>query len=500
MSPHSLVECVPNFSEGRRPEVIAQIVAAARAVPGVRVLDTESDADHNRSVVTLVGPPHAITEAAYQMAAAAARLINLDEHHGQHPRMGATDVIPFIPLGDATLADCVALARQVGQRLGDELGIPVYLYEAAATRPERVNLADVRRGEYEGIRAEIDTPARAPDFGPRRVGTAGATAVGARAPLVAYNIYLGTADTSIAKRIAKAVRHSGGGLRYVKALGLDVGGRAQVSMNMTDYTQTPLHRAFEMVRSEAERFGVTLVESEVVGLVPQDARLDAAEHSLRLNGFKREQILERRLGEIPEVSPVAFVDQVAAATPAPGGGSVAALAGSLAAALSQMAAGLTVGRKKYVAVEEQMQAALAEASTLRADLLRLVDEDALAFQRVMAAYRLPKATEAEQTARQTAVQAALVGAAQTPLATAEKAVATLRLLARVARDGNPNARTDAAVGALMAEAATRGAALNVRANVRDIEDGAVAARLEAAIAGLEAEAATLAAEVVTLAR
>lgn len=296
------------------------------------------------------------------------------------------------------------------------------------------------------------------------------------------------------------MRHSGGGLRYVKALGLDVGGRAQVSMNMTDYTQTPLHRAFEMVRSEAERFGVTLVESEVVGLVPQDALLDAAEHYLRLNGFKREQILERRLGEIPEVSPVAFVDQVAAATPAPGGGSVAALAGSLAAALSQMAAGLTVGRKKYVAVEEQMQAALAEASTLRADLLRLVDEDALAFQRVMAAYRLPKATEAEQTARQTAVQAALVGAAQTPLATAEKAVATLRLLARVARDGNPNARTDAAVGALMAEAATRGAALNVRANVRDIEDGAVAARLEAAIAGLEAEAATLAAEVVTLAR
>lgn len=499
MSPQSLIECVPNFSEGRRPEVIEHIVAAARAVPGVRILDAESDADHNRSVVTLVGPPHAVTEAAFQMAATAARLINLDEHHGQHPRMGATDVIPFIPLRDATLADCVALARQVGQRLGDELGIPVYLYEAAATRPERVNLADVRRGEYEGIRAEIDTPARAPDFGPRRVGTAGATAVGARAPLVAYNIYLGTSDVSIAKRIAKVVRHSGGGLRYVKALGLDVGGRAQVSMNMTDYTQTPLHRAYALVQSEAERYGVAVVESEVVGLVPQDALLDAAEHSLRLNHFKREQVLERRLGEIPEVSPAAFVAEVAAATPAPGGGSVAALVGSLAAALAHMAAGLTVGRKKYAAVEDRMQATLAEADTLRADLLRLVDEDALAFQRVMAAYRLPKATETEAAARQAAVQAALVGAAQTPLATAEKAVAALRLLLPVARDGNPNARTDAAVGALMAEAATRGAALNVRANVRDIDDNEVATQLAVAINVLEAEAATLAAEVVALA-
>ncbi len=497
MSP--LIECVPNFSEGRRPEVIDQIVQAIRAVSGVRVLDVESDADHNRSVVTFVGPPDAVAEAAFQATARAAQLINLDEHSGQHPRMGATDVVPFVPLRDATLADCVALAQRVGQRMGDELGIPVYLYEAAATRPERVNLADVRRGEYEGIRAEIDRPAREPDFGPRRVGTAGATAVGARAPLIAYNIYLGTADVGVAKKIAKAIRHSSGGLRYVKALGLDVGGRAQVSINMTDYTQTPLHRVFALVRAEAERYGVAVVESEIVGLVPQDALLDAAEHALRLNRFQREQTLERRLADTAGAeppSPAPFVEQVAAATPAPGGGSVAALAGALAAALASMAAGLTVGRKKYAAVEAEMQGILREAEGIRAALLRLVDEDAQAYGHVMAAYKLPKTTDAEVTAREQAVQAALAGAAETPLRTAEQALAALKLLAQVARDGNPNARTDAMVGALIAEAAVRGAALNVRVNVGAMTDAAVAARFGEAIRAVEDEARALAARVV----
>ena len=495
-SPRPLIECVPNFSEGRRREVVDGIVEAVRAVPGAHVLDVEMDADHNRSVVTLVGTPQAVAEAAYQAAARAAQLINLDQHSGQHPRMGATDVVPFIPLRDATLDDCVALARGVGQRIGEGLGIPVYLYEAAATRPERVNLADVRRGEYEGIRAEIEQPDRAPDFGPRHVGTAGATAVGARAPLIAYNIYLGTSDVAIAKRIARVVRHSNGGLRYVKALGLAVGGRAQVSMNMTDYTQTALHRAFALVQAEAERYGVPVVESEIVGLVPQDALLDAAEHSLRLNRFSRAQILERRLAELPQTSPDGFAAAVAAATPAPGGGSVAALAGALAASLAQMAAGLTAGRKKYAGVEAEMQATLQAAAGLREDLLRMVEEDAAAYGRVMAAYRLPKEGDEQRAAREAAVQVALVGAAESPLAVAEKALAALRLLARVAQVGNPNASTDAKVGALMAEAAIRGAALNVGVNVRDITDSATAERLRQAIGALEAEARALAAAVV----
>ena len=495
-SSRPLIECVPNFSEGRRREVVDQIVEAVRAVPGTHVLDVELDADHNRSVVTFVGPPQAVAEAAYQATARAAQLINLDQHTGQHPRMGATDVVPFIPLRDATLDDCVALARRVGQRIGEGLGIPVYLYEAAATRPERVNLADIRRGEYEGIRAEIDQPHRTPDFGPRQVGPAGVTAVGARAPLIAYNIYLGTADVAIAKKIARVVRHSNGGLRYVKALGLEVGGRAQVSMNMTDYTQTALHRVFEMVRAEAERYGVPVVESEIVGLVPQDALLDAAEYTLRLNRLSRAQILERRLAELPATSPAGFAEAVAAPTPAPGGGSVAALAGALAASLASMAAGLTAGRKKYASVEAEMQATLQAADALREDLLRMVEEDAAAYGRVMAAYRLPKDTDEQRARRDESIQTALVAAAESPLAVAEKALAGLRLLARVAQVGNPNASTDAKVGALMAEAAIRGAALNVRVNVRDITATATKDRLTQAIGALESEALALAAAVV----
>ncbi|HEX6291151.1 MAG TPA: glutamate formimidoyltransferase [Herpetosiphonaceae bacterium] len=296
--PQPLIECVPNFSEGRRADVIDQIVAAMRAVPDVLVLDVESDADHNRSVVTLVGPPSAVVDGAFAGMRAAKELINLDEHRGEHPRLGATDVVPFIPIRDATMADCVALARQLGQRVGDELGIPVYLYEEAATRPARRNLADVRRGEYEGLKQTLGTdPQRDPDFGPARLTPAGATAIGARAPLIAYNVYLSTGDVDIAKKIAKVIRHSNGGLRFVKALGLLVEGHAQVSINMTDFRSTPLHRVFELIRAEAARYGVLPTESEIVGLVPEDALLDAAEHYLQLNRFKRSQVLERRLAE-----------------------------------------------------------------------------------------------------------------------------------------------------------------------------------------------------------
>lgn len=290
-----LVECVPNFSEGRRAEVIEAIVDAMRR-PGIAVLDVESDGDHNRSVVTLVGEPTAMVEAAFAGIARAAELIDLDQHQGAHPRVGATDVVPFVPLRHISLAECVTLAQTLGRRVGEELQIPVYLYEAAATRPERINLADVRRGEYELLKTEITRdPARAPDFGPRRLGHAGATVIGARAFLIAFNAYLNTANVDIAKKVAKAVRHSSGGLRFVKALGLLVEGRAQVSMNLTDFTQTPIYRVVEMIRIEAARYGCAIERTELVGMIPQQALLDVAQWYLQLDNFTPDMVLENRL-------------------------------------------------------------------------------------------------------------------------------------------------------------------------------------------------------------
>jgi glutamate formiminotransferase len=292
----SLVECVPNFSEGRRPEVIEAIAAALRAHKDVSLLDIESDYDHNRSVFTLVASPEAMAPAMFDAIRAAAALIDLEQHRGEHPRIGATDVVPFVPLRGVEMAQCVALTHQLGRRVGDELGIPVYLYEEAATRPDRVNLADIRRGEYEGLKAEIvANPDRLPDYGPARVGPAGATVIGARAPLIAYNVYLTTSDVEIARRVAKAVRNSSGGLRYVKALGLSVKGKAQVSMNLTDFRKTPIHQAVEMIRREASRYGVGIESSELIGMIPQQALLDAAVWYLQLNNFDLEMVLENRL-------------------------------------------------------------------------------------------------------------------------------------------------------------------------------------------------------------
>jgi glutamate formiminotransferase len=293
-----IVECVPNFSEGRRKEVIDQIAEAIAAVPGACVLDVQPDADHNRTVVTFAGGLEAVEEAAFRGIEKAAQLIDMNLHRGEHPRMGAADVVPFVPIKNVTMEDCVAIARRLGERVGRELDIPVYLYERAATRSERQNLADVRRGEYEGIKAEIETKLeRVPDFGPRQLGKAGATAIGARPPLIAFNVYLGTDDVEVAKAIARAVRHSSGGLRYVKALGLLVKGRAQVSMNLTDYRQTPVHRVVEMIRREAERYGVAVVESELIGLIPNKALVEAAEFYLQLGNFSPDQILENRLAD-----------------------------------------------------------------------------------------------------------------------------------------------------------------------------------------------------------
>ncbi|HQA69325.1 MAG TPA: glutamate formimidoyltransferase, partial [Aggregatilineales bacterium] len=345
-----LVECIPNFSEGRRLEVVEQIVDAVRSVPGVSVLDYSSDPDHNRSVLTFVGVPEAVEQAAFEAIRTAAELIDMTQHQGEHPRIGATDVVPFVPIRGVTMETCVEMARRLGQRVGEELGIPVYLYERAATRPERENLAVLRQGEYEGLKEVIATDDdRAPDFGPRELGTAGATVIGARAPLIAYNVYLNTDNVEIAKEIAKAIRHSSGGLRFVKALGLLVEGQAQVSMNLTDYTRTPIHRVQEMIRREAARYGCTITRAELVGMIPEQALVDAARWYLQLDLFDPAgQILEWQIQqqEQKQLAPEDFISAVASGEPAPGGGAVAALVGALSAALAGMVARTTIGKKR----------------------------------------------------------------------------------------------------------------------------------------------------------
>ncbi len=294
-----IIECIPNFSEGRRQEVIEQILEEIRSVKGVKLLDRSSDPSHNRSVVTFIGGPEQVKEAAFRAARKAALLIDMDLHRGEHPRMGATDVIPFIPVSGVSMQECIELARQLGQRMGEELGIPVYLYEEAATQAERKNLANVRKGQYEGLKEAIRDSARRPDFGPQELPKAGATAVGARHPLIAYNINLATADVGIAKQIAKAIRGSSGGFASVKALGVMIEERnvAQVTINMCNYREVPLHRVFEVVKSEAARCGVNVTGSEIVGLTPQEALLEAAKFYLRLEGFETRQVLENRIAE-----------------------------------------------------------------------------------------------------------------------------------------------------------------------------------------------------------
>jgi len=296
-----IVECIPNFSEGKNQEVIDKIVGEINGVKGVKLLDVESDADHNRSVVTFIGEPEAVAEAAFLATKKASELIDLNKHRGEHPRIGATDVIPFVPISNVTMEECIGLARKVGKRIADELDIPVYMYEEAALRPECINLADIRKGEYEGLKEEIEkTPCRKPDFGPSKLHkNAGATVVGAREPLVAFNVNLGTSDIEIAKSIAKKVRFSSGGLKCVKAKGFEIKKRGivQVSMNLTNYKETPVFRAYEMVKTEAEKHGVQVIGCEIIGLVPLDAMINVADFYLKLENFKKDQILETRLWE-----------------------------------------------------------------------------------------------------------------------------------------------------------------------------------------------------------
>lgn len=295
-----VVECVPNFSEGRRKEVIEAIVEPFRVAPGVTLLDYAPDPDHNRTVVTVAGDPENVLAAVFEAIRTAASFIDMETHTGEHPRMGATDVVPFVPIREITMDECVDLARRLGSRVGEELGIPVFLYEAAATRPERTNLADIRRGQYEGWKTKINDPDWKPDFGPSELHpSAGATVVGARMPLVAFNVNLGTSDIRIANSIARAVRNISGGLRFVKALGIEMQDRGivQVSMNLTNYTKTPIYRVMEMIRAEAGRYGVPVVSSEIIGLTPAESLFDVAAYYLQLEGFSSSSVLENRLTE-----------------------------------------------------------------------------------------------------------------------------------------------------------------------------------------------------------
>jgi glutamate formiminotransferase/formiminotetrahydrofolate cyclodeaminase len=488
-----IVECVPNFSEGRRREVVDELLSTVAEVPGAIVLDCEMDPDHNRCVLTFAGEPEPVMEAAVRVVRRASELIDLNHHSGQHPRMGATDVVPFVPVENVTLEDCAEMARVVGKRVGEECGIPVFLYEAAASRPERRSLADVRRGEFEGLREWIGKdPKRAPDFGPERIHpTAGATAVGARRFLVAFNANLNTGDVRVAKAVANAVREQSGGLRNVRALGFSIEGgrRAQVSMNLVDTEATPIHRVLALVRDEAARRGAAISGCEVVGLIPEVAMLDAAEHALQLEGFRRDQVLELRLRTPPlsgAVTLAGFMEQVAGPTPTPGGGTVAAVVGALGASLATMVANLTLGKKKYAAAEDGMRAIKREAAAAHTALMGLARRDSEAFNAVLKARRLPQSTEAEQAGRARAVEAAELEAARVPLQTAEAAIGVVRLAERAARQGNVNAASDAGVAGLLAAAAAEGALLNVEINLKSLAASADKADVEMRLQGLRA--------------
>ncbi len=477
-----IIECIPNFSEARNPEVIDAIIQSIQSIQGVYILDRHSDFDHNRSVITFVGSPNEVLEAAYQSIRTASQLIDMNQHTGAHPRIGAADVIPFVPINGVTMQECVELARSLGKRVAGELSIPVYLYEEAATRPERRNLEDIRRGEFEMLKQEISSnPERKPDFGPPELGSAGATVIGARNPLIAFNIYLTTNEVWIAQEIARAIRHSSGGLRFVKALGLLVEGRAQVSMNLTNYHQTPIGRVTEMVRREAARYGVNIHHSELVGLLPQEALVDAASWYLQLNHLNPDQILEQRLHDVllstapseQSLNETQFLDELARGTPSPGGGSAAAFTGAQAAALVAMVARLTVGKPKYVSVEKEMWKIIEQAEKIRSELTACVQKDAQAFEEVLSARRLPKMTPEQQSARNGAIKNATEEACKIPFQIAQYCNEILYLAIRVAQVGNQNAITDCAAAVFLARSAIFSAGLNIKINAVSIPESQI---------------------------
>lgn len=496
-----LIECVPNFSEGRDRTKVDAIVAAMSGLPGVYLLDREMDADHNRSVITLAGEPDAVAEAALLGVGKARELIDLTKHTGAHPRVGATDVVPFIPIEGLTIEDCVALARRFGHEIWNRYRIPIFFYEAAATRPERVNLENVRRGQFEGLREEMKKNLdRQPDVGEPKVHpTAGVTVVGARKFLIAYNVNLNTSDVSIANKIAKAIRFSSGGLRYVKSMGVELKARnlAQVSINLTDFEQTPMHRVYEMVSREAERYGAMPVGSEIVGLVPKKALEMAADFFLQLENFSPSQVLENRLADALSGPPRMtakdgklaglarpFLEAVATPSATPGGGSASAFAAALAAALGQMVAGLSRKKKSQAAYVDRLSAALDEMRKAADELAEAIDRDAESYDAVMAAFKLPQSNAQETAERETAIQKATKGAAEVPLWVAERTVALFERLGQLEGMVAASMRSDLHVARMMADVGARGALANVEINLDGLKDEAYVASMRTKAAAL----------------
>jgi glutamate formiminotransferase/formiminotetrahydrofolate cyclodeaminase len=519
-----LVECVPNFSEGHDMAKIKSITDEIESTDHVKLLDVDPGKDTNRTVVTFIAPPEAAVQAAFKAISMASRVIDMSQHKGAHARMGATDVCPFVPVSGVTMEECVELARSLGRRVGEELDIPVYLYEEAATRPERKNLASVRSGEYEGLEEKFKDPEWKPDYGPTRLNVrAGATAVGAREFLIAYNVNLNTRDRKIARDIAFTIREKGrlkrdgqgkvmrdengqalrepGKFKACKAVGwyMDDFGRAQISINLVNYKITPPHLVFDECSRLAGEMGIRVTGSELVGLIPLEALLQAGRHYLQKQGkttgvpeselihiavlslglsdlypFDREKkIIEyqvERLNPLTTMRVNAFTELLSTDAPAPGGGSVAALCGSMSSALSSMVASLTHGKKGFEAVFQEMETIGVEAQTLKDAFLSDVDRDTEAFNRVMDAMRLPKKTDEEKSARQTAIEKATIEATRVPLGVLERSLEAARLARQVVERGNRNSVSDGGVAALTARTAAEGAYLNVRINLPGIQD------------------------------
>ena len=539
-----LIECVPNISEGRRPEVINAVAAVVETVEGCRLLDVDPGKSTNRTVITFVGPPETVGEAAVRLIKKAAELIDMSKHTGEHPRMGATDVCPFVPVSGVTMEECIQVAQEVGERVGRELGIPGYFYESAARRPERKNLAVCRKGQYEGL-GKLSTEAGAPDFGPADFNESarrtGATAVGARDFLIAYNINLNTTSSRRANAIAFDIREAGrikkrdgitgpavldehgepvripGTLKSVKGIGwyIEEYGIAQLSLNLTDINVTPVHVAFDEACNKAQARGIRVTGSELVGLLPLRVLVDAADHYLRkqqrslgISEAEKVKIAVKSLG-LDDLAPFdpakrvieyiiaeegntplihmtlsQFADTTASEAPAPGGGSIAAYAGALGAALATMVANLSAHKRGWDDRWEEFSAHAEKGLALQDKLMQLVDRDTAAFDAIMAAYGMPKATEAQQSQRHQAIQDATRNAIDIPMQVAQIAHEGLALTADMANEGNPNSVTDAGVGAMCLRTAVLGAVLNARINCGDLEDADYVAQIESQCAKL----------------
>jgi glutamate formiminotransferase / formiminotetrahydrofolate cyclodeaminase len=545
-----LVECVPNFSEGRNRATIDAIAEAIKGVSDVKLLDVDPGADTNRTVYTFVGTPEAVSDAAVRAARRAYELIDMAQHTGAHPRIGALDVCPIVPVSGITMEECAEVARALGRRLGAELRVPIYFYEYAAASEERRSLANIRTGEYEGLARKLQDPNWQPDAGEARFDPRyGASVVGAREFLIAYNVNLNTRDKKLAHEIALTIREGGrvkrdaqgnpvvdaggktvkqpGRLQAVRAIGwyIDQYRQAQVSINLISYKTTPLHIVFETVREEAEKLGLIVTGSELVGLTPLQPMVDAGRFYLakqgKSTGAPEAELVElaarslgldqlapfeadkkiidyqfRTRGPLVSMTVDRFVDEVSSDSPAPGGGSVAALAGGLAAGLAAMVANLTVGKRGYQQVWSELSQLAERAQQVKDALVCAVDEDTEAFNGVMAAMRLPKGTPEEQQARDIAVDEGYQQAARVPLGTARLCLDAIALAGDVARQGNVNSASDAGVAAIMGRAGVEGAALNVLINLGTIKDQAFKAKCREEVEGLLAEAARLGDEVV----